>query len=117
MISTAKTSTYQTVLSMMIFSIGIIILGSSVVGCLNKTVDKHEGEKKMQAKTIEVVLEEHTDKWMDISGVVGTAIGEYEGNPCIRIFVVKKTEELMKKIPSQVEGFPVIIRDMVKCCG
>ena len=111
MISTTKTSTYHTVLNMIIFIIGMIVLGSSIVGCLTKAVDKHEGEKKMQAKTIEVVLEEHTDKWMSIPGVVGTAIGEYKGKPCIKIFVVKKTAELTKKIPSKIEGFPVVIQE------
>ena len=64
----------------------------------------------MAAKTIEEVLKENTNKWMSIRGVVGTAIGEFKGKPCIKIFVVKKTPELMKKIPSTLEGFPVDIK-------
>jgi hypothetical protein len=67
------------------------------------------GEKKMPAKTIETVLDEHTDEWMSIRRVVGTAIGESNGQPCIKIFVIEKTKELTQKIPSQVEGFPVVI--------
>ena len=63
----------------------------------------------MPAKAIEEVLKEHTDEWMSIPGVVGTAIGEYNGKPCIKVLVVKKTKELTEKIPSRVEGFPVII--------
>ncbi len=63
----------------------------------------------MPARTIEEVQNAHTDAWMDIPGVVGTAIGETDGKPCIRIFVLERTEELERKFPSSVEGFPVIV--------
>ena len=63
------------------------------------------------APTIEAVLKEHTDEWMSIPGVVGTGIGACEGKPCIRIFVVKKTPELLKKIPSNLEGFVVDVEE------
>ncbi len=68
----------------------------------------------MTAKTIQEVLGEHTDEWMSIPGVVGTGIGECEGEPCIRIFVVKKTAELMQKIPSEVEGYTVDVQETGK---
>ena len=68
----------------------------------------------MTAKTIQEVLGEHTDEWMSIPGVVGTGIGECEGEPCIRIFVVKKTSELMQKIPSEVEGYTVDVHESGK---
>ena len=64
----------------------------------------------MATKTIEEVLKENANKWMSIHGVVGTAIGEFKGKPCIKIFVVKKTEGLTQKIPSSLEGFPVVIQ-------
>ncbi len=65
----------------------------------------------MAAPTIEEVLKQHTDEWMSIPGVVGTGIGECEGKPCIRIFVSKKTPELLKKIPSKLEGFVVDVQE------
>ncbi len=40
---------------------------------------------------------------------MGTAIGELGGQPCIKILAVSKTEELVRKIPPVVEGFPVVI--------
>ncbi len=64
----------------------------------------------MATKTIEEVLKENADKWMSFPAVVGTAIGEFKGKPCIKILVVKKTEELTQKIPSTLEGFPVVIQ-------
>ena len=65
----------------------------------------------MSEKTIEQVQKEYTDEWMTISGVEGTAIGLSEGKPCITIFSSVKADELRAKIPSTVEGYPVIIRE------
>jgi len=65
----------------------------------------------MPAKSIEQVLKENTDPWMAIDGVEGTAIGMYKGKPCIKIFTSVKAQELRGKIPSVVEGYPVIIEE------
>jgi len=70
-----------------------------------------EGEKPMEKKTIEQVLKTHTDHLMSIPGVVGTGIGEFEGKPCIMVFVVKKTQEIEQKIPSVLEGYKVVIEE------
>ncbi len=69
------------------------------------------GNGRMAAKTILEVLEEYTDEWMAIPGVVGTAIGELDGKPCIKILAAERTEEMATRIPSEVEGFPVVIMD------
>ena len=65
----------------------------------------------MLQKTIEQVQQEHTDEWMAIPGVEGTAIGLFDNKPCITIFSSIKADELRAKIPSTVEGYPVIIRE------
>lgn len=65
----------------------------------------------MTAKTIQEILKEHTEQWMGIAGVVGTAIGEFEGRPCIKVFVAEKTQELAEKIPGSVEGHRVIVEE------
>ncbi len=65
----------------------------------------------MSEKTIAHVLKKHTGKWMAISGVEGTAIGLYEGKPCIRIFSSVKPQELQTKIPSTVDGYTVVIEE------
>jgi hypothetical protein len=61
----------------------------------------------MNKRTIEQVLRSHTDEWMSIPGVVGTGIGEVDGEPCIRVFVTSKTEQLLRKLPSAADGFIV----------
>jgi hypothetical protein len=65
----------------------------------------------MPKRSIEQVQEEHTDEWMTIPGIVGTAIGLYEGKPCIKIFTSLKPQQLKDKIPSKIEGYSVIIEE------
>jgi len=77
----------------------------------NHWAKEGKAEKPMQKKTIDEVLREHTDGLLSISGVVGTAQGQCAGKPCIKVFVVKKTPELLKKIPSAIEGYTVTIQE------
>jgi hypothetical protein len=70
-----------------------------------------EHETAMAETTIKEVLKKNTDSLMSIRGVVGTAIGECDGKPCIMVLVVKKTPELTKQIPSELQGFPVVIEE------
>ena len=79
---------------------------SDMGGC--SALDK---DQPMLSKTIEQVQEEHTGEWMAIPGVEGTGIGLFKGKPCIKVFTSVKTEKLRGKIPSSVEGYPVIIEE------
>jgi hypothetical protein len=62
-------------------------------------------------RAIEKVQQDHTDEWMAIPGVEGTAIGLFEDKPCIKIFSSIKAEQLRDKIPTTIKGFPVIIEE------
>jgi len=64
----------------------------------------------MPKKTIEQVQESHTEEWMAIPGVVGTGIGESHGKPCILVFTASNTEEVRKRIPATVDGYPVVVQ-------
>lgn len=95
--------------------VAIVALVAVVGGagtCAKQVVDDDEQRRALMAgKTIEVVLKEHTDRLMSLPGVVGTAIGACDGNPCIKVLVVKKSPELVKKIPPTLEGYPVVIEE------
>ncbi|MGD8616993.1 MAG: hypothetical protein PVI91_15245 [Gammaproteobacteria bacterium] len=65
----------------------------------------------MQQKTIEAVLEEHTDALMSLTGVVGTAQGECAGVPCIKVYVVQETPEFLKRIPAAIEGYRIVVEE------
>ncbi|MGE5431712.1 MAG: hypothetical protein ACM3QX_11595 [Syntrophomonadaceae bacterium] len=68
---------------------------------------------KMQHKrSIEEVMNAHTDELMAIPDVNGVYIGELEdGQECITVMVTKKTELHKKKIPGKLEGYPVVIEE------
>jgi hypothetical protein len=74
-----------------------------------ETVPLQRG-RTMPPKTIEQVQQKHTDAWMAIPGVIGTAIGQSEGKPCILVFTAANTEEVRRKIPLTVEGYPVVVQ-------
>lgn len=111
MLVTIRMSATRAAVNIILFSIGVMALSGSAVGCSEKRLEDQEGREEMVAPTIQAVLKEHTDEWMSIPGVVGTGIGACEGKPCIRIFVVKKTPELLQKIPAKLEGFVVDVEE------
>jgi hypothetical protein len=98
-------------LTRVILIIGIIILGSGIVSCINKTANDQEGEKQVTAKTIEEVLKDHTEELMSLPGVIGTAQGLCNNKPCIKVFVIEKTSELEQKISDNIEGYQVMIEE------
>jgi hypothetical protein len=65
----------------------------------------------MVSPKIEEVLKQNTGPLMAIPGVVGTGQGLCEGKPCIKIFVIKTTEEINRKIPQEIEGYKVKIEE------
>ena len=65
----------------------------------------------MSGKTIEQVQEEHTDEWMAVDGVEGTGIGLFKGKPCIKILTSSGTDQIRAQIPSEVEGYPLIVEE------
>ena len=68
-------------------------------------------QSRLTGKPIDEVLKENTPHLMTIQGVVGTAIGECNGNPCIKVLVVKNTIILQQQIPSMLETWPVEITE------
>lgn len=60
-------------------------------------------------KAIAAALREHTPRLMALPGVVSVAEGRYDGSPCIRVLVIRKTRELLEQIPPAIEGYAVQI--------
>ena len=92
-------------------SIAAMTVVGSLSNCCCSDVGNFVKGEDMPAKTIEQVLNEKTDEWMAIPGVEGTAIGRFEGGPCIMVFSSTNPQKLRSKIPSTVEHYPVIIEE------
>lgn len=78
-------------------------------GCRNEHMNA-EPKQPVGGKTIQQVQEEHTPAWMALPGVVGTAIGQCDGRPCILILTAANTEQIRKEIPATVDGYPVVVQ-------
>ena len=99
-------------IAIILLKIGAMSAAGILTGCGSYTgTGELEKGQTMPERTIEQVQEEHTDDWMAIPGVEGTAIGLFEGKPCVKIFTSRKPQEVRGKIPSTVEGYPVIIEE------
>jgi hypothetical protein len=68
----------------------------------------------MSAMKIEEGLKKYTDNLMPISSVVGIGQDLSDGEPCIKVFLIKKTRELEGKIPKALEGYKVEIEETGK---
>ena len=42
-------------------------------------------------------------------GVAGTAIGQKDGQPCIKVYVESSDRKVLDSIPSVFEGFSVVV--------
>lgn len=84
---------------------------ATMVSCGREQAIIGQEDKPMPNKSLEEVLQEHTGSLMALSGVVGTAQGLCDGKPCIRVFVAKKSDELMGQIPPEIEGYPVDVQE------
>lgn len=65
----------------------------------------------MRKRPIEEVLKKHTDGLMALPGVVAIAQGESAGKLCVKVFVVEKTPEILRRIPSALGGYRVTVEE------
>ncbi len=92
----------------------VVVLGVLLVlsGVSCRRVETVEPQKTdaMPTKTIEQVQQEHTAAWMAIPGVIGTAIGEHKGKPCILVLTASNTKRVRQQIPATADGYPVVVQ-------
>ena len=50
-----------------------------------------------------------TDRVISKPGVAGTAIGQKDGQPCIKVYVESSDRKVLDSIPSVFEGFSVVV--------
>ena len=75
-----------------------------LTACGSETVNKDQPP----VRDINAVMEDHTAELMAIPGVVGVAVGETDDKtPCIMILIVEEKDEILSKLPKELEGHPV----------
>ena len=87
------------------------MLVAAAFACGQDGAEDQQEKRPVPEKTIEQVLREHTDSLMALQGVVGTAQGLCDGQPCIKVLIVAKTPELLSQIPAAIEGYTVEVEE------
>ncbi len=91
----------------------VILLSTVCSTIMGSPVNQTRQQQSMTQKDINAVLKDHDKELLAIPGVVGVYVGLLpdEKTPCLKVMVVKETEELKKKIPKSIEGHPVLIEE------
>ena len=90
------------------FAVAAMLLSPACASRRQSPVDQ-----KMARKDINAVLNENDEKIMAIPGVVGIYVGLMpdEKTPCLKVMVVKTTDDLKNRIPKSLEGYPVLLEE------
>lgn len=92
-------------------TVALIGLGVAVACGQDDASDEQEGES-MPETPIDLVLDRYTDQLMAIPGVSGTGIGEREGHPCIKVYVIRDTPALRDRLPAELDGYDVVVEEI-----
>ncbi len=85
----------------------LLVLAALAAGCGTQT-----GEDAVPRQDIMAVVDAEAPRLIAIEGVVGIAVGALDsGEPCVRIYVVKLTDELRAQLPASLGGWPVDIEE------
>ena len=95
------------------FILSFILLSMACPNAMADEVNRNRRQESMTQKDINAVLKEHDKELMAIPGVVGVYVGLLadDKTPCLKVMVVKETEEIKNKIPKSIDGHPVIIEE------
>jgi hypothetical protein len=80
-----------------------LLLAATVAACSGSRTRMNRAP--MDEPSIESVLAMHNDSLMALPGVVGTAIGRYNGAPCIRVFVRDSATATRMTIGDRLHGY------------
>ena len=91
----------------------VILLLMACSATIQSQVNQTRQQESMTQKDINAVLRDHDKELLAIPGVVGVYVGLLpdDKTPCLKVMVVKKTEDLKRRIPKSIEGYPVLIEE------
>lgn len=67
----------------------------------------------MTRKNIKAVIKDYDKDLLAIVGVIGVYASLLPDGktPCLKVMVVKETEDVKRMIPESIEGYPVLIEE------
>jgi hypothetical protein len=94
-----------------VFALILVLIACSTT--IQGQVNQAGQQESMVRKDINTVLRDHDKELLTIPGVVGVYVSLLpdDTTPCLKVMVVKETEDLRKKIPKSIDGYPVLIEE------
>ena len=91
----------------------VVLFLTACSAAIRDPVNQTRQQESMTQKDINAVLKDHEKELLTIPGVVGVYIGllSDDKTPCLKVMVVKETEDLKRRIPKSIEGYPVLIEE------
>ncbi len=91
----------------------IILCSTACSTTIQSQADQTGQHETMTRKDINAVLKDHDNDLLTIRGVVGVFVGLLpdDKTPCLKVIVTKETEDIKRRIPNFIEGYPVIIEE------
>jgi hypothetical protein len=106
-----KTLRRQKILGLWLIAALLVLAGCSNSG--QSPLSPSGPQVPMVRKDINDVLRQHDRELMAIPGVVGVAVGLMPDDRtyCLKVLVVKLTNEIRRKIPASIDGYPVALEE------
>ena len=91
----------------------ILLLSMACSAPQQSPIGQTRQQDPMARKNINDVLRFHNKELMAIPGVVGIYVSLMPDDEtfCLKVMVVKETEEVKRKIPISLVGYPVLIKE------
>ena len=85
----------------------VLLLSARCVGPVTGETQVRMEESQVADTSIIAAQEALTDSVIGLPGVAGTAVGLCAAEPCIKVYLVSPSAELMAQIPESYRGFKV----------
>ncbi len=97
---------------------GFVLLGAGVAVVIRANTEPPGGDEPAVQEELGVpdmsIEDAHkalTDSLMSEAGIAATAISVCDGTPCLKVYVVARTDEVMSRIPKTFEGYQVTVME------
>jgi hypothetical protein len=90
-----------------------ILISITCSASIGSQVNQTGQKESMAQKDINAVLKDHDKELLAIPGVVGVYVSLLpdDKTSCLKVMVIKETEDLKRRIPKSIEGYPVLIEE------
>jgi hypothetical protein len=88
---------------------GVLVLTLTMACTQGSPPPQTREREAVSDTTIEEALSALTDRVIDQNGVTGTGIGSCNGNPCLKVYVVRRDAPVISNVPSTLGGWDVSV--------